>query len=58
MQAGREFGVSWEQGMGLGSVGSHTDRFIYIAMVEEVTKDGRRVGAHLNAVAPDKIKCV
>ena len=55
---GREFGVSWDQGMGLGSVGSHTDRFIYIAMAEEVSKAGGRVGAHLNAVAPDKIKCV
>ena len=43
---------------GLGSVGSHTGRFIYIAMVEEFTKDGGRVGAHLNAVAPGKIKCV
>ena len=47
---------------GLGSVGSHTCRFIniysYLAMVEEFSKAGRRVGAYLNAVKPEKIECV
>ena len=36
----------------------HTDRFTYIAMVEEFSKAGVRVGAHLNAVAPVKMECV
>ena len=42
---------------GLRSVGSHTGRFTYIAMVEEFSKSGGRVCAHLNAVAPAKIEC-
>ena len=36
------------------SADSHKDRYIYIAMVEEFSKIGGRVGAHLNSVAPGK----
>ena len=43
---------------GTRGVGSHTDRFIYIPMVEEITKAGGSVGAHLNVVTPGKIECV
>ena len=49
-------GVSSFLGARHGSVGSHMGRFIYIAMVEEVSKAGGRVD--LNAVAPGKIECV
>ena len=38
----------------LGSVGSHTDRFIYIAMVEEFSKAGGSVGAHLTLSLQEK----
>ena len=50
MQAGRRFGVSWEQDM--VEWDSHTDRFIYIATYgEEFSTAGWRVDA-LNAVTP------
>ena len=42
----------------LGSVGSHTDRFIYIAMVEELSKARGSVSSHLNTVAPGKRVCL
>ena len=36
----------------------HEQIYSYIAMVEEFSKAGGRVGTHLNAVAPGKIECV
>ena len=48
--------VSWEQDTVDSGVWVATrgDSYSYIAMVEEVSKAGGRVGTHLNAVAPGK----